>query len=133
MTGTVVPVDLNLAGDRSNTSGCEASDFAGFPAGSISLIQRGDCNFSVKALNAEAAGAGAVVIFNQGNSPGREGLIVGTLGGDGVVAIPVAGASFADGVALAQAGSTARVRVETVTVTSENILAESGGATRTTW
>ena len=30
-------------------------------------------------MNAEAAGAEAVIIFNQGNTPDREGLIVGTL------------------------------------------------------
>ena len=34
-------VDVNLAGDRASTSGCEAADFAGFPAGNIALIQRG--------------------------------------------------------------------------------------------
>ena len=81
VTGNVVPVDINLVPPRATTSGCEAADFAGFPAGAIALIQRGTCNFSVKALNAEAAGAGAVIIFNQGDTPLREGLIVGTLGG----------------------------------------------------
>ena len=54
-------------------------DFAGFPAGSIALVQRGGCTFAVKAHNAEAAGAEAVIIFNQGNTPDREALIVGTL------------------------------------------------------
>ena len=41
VTRRVVPVDINLSGDRQNTSGCEAADFAGFPAGSIALLQRG--------------------------------------------------------------------------------------------
>ena len=60
-----------------------------------------------------AAGAEAVIIFNQGNTPTREGLVVGTLfGGDGASTIPVVGATFADGAALAQAGSTARVVVD---------------------
>ena len=49
-------------------------------------------------MNAQAAGAEAVIIFNQGNSPDREALIVGTLG-DFDVNIPAVGASFADGVA----------------------------------
>jgi len=35
------------------------------PAGAIALIQRGTCNFTVKLANAEAAAAGAVVLFNQ--------------------------------------------------------------------
>jgi Zn-dependent M28 family amino/carboxypeptidase len=45
--------------------GCEAADFAGFPAGNIALIKRGTCNFIVKANNAIAAGASAVVIYNR--------------------------------------------------------------------
>ena len=61
-TSTCVP-------PRASTSGCEAADFAGFPAGNIALVQRGTCTFAVKALNAQAAGASAVIIFNQGNTP----------------------------------------------------------------
>jgi Zn-dependent M28 family amino/carboxypeptidase len=114
ITGPVIPVDINLVPPRASTSGCEAADFAGLdfsgPA-DIALIQRGTCTFAVKALNAQAAGAEAVVIFNQGNDPTREGLIVGTLAPD-VAEIPVVGASFADGVALAQPGSTALVDVD---------------------
>lgn len=36
-------------------SGCAASDFAGFPAGNIALVQRGTCTFGTKATNAAAA------------------------------------------------------------------------------
>jgi Zn-dependent M28 family amino/carboxypeptidase len=112
----VIPVDINLVPPRASTSGCEAvDDFDGLdfsgPA-DIALIQRGTCPFADKAINAEAAGAEAVIIFNQGDTPDREGLIVGTLGGLNIVAIPVIGASFADGVALSQAGSTALVDVD---------------------
>ena len=128
VTGSVIEVDINLVPARASTRGCEAADFAGLdfsgPA-DIALIQRGTCNFSVKALNAEAAGAEAVIIFNQGNDPGREGLIVGTLG-DAGVGIPVVGASFAAGVALSEPGSTAYVNVPpNETRTSHNVLAES--------
>ncbi len=45
--------------------GCNPEDFAGFPAGNIALIKRGTCNFIVKANNAIAAGASAVVIYNR--------------------------------------------------------------------
>lgn len=114
VTGAVTPVDINLAGNRFNTSGCEEADFAGFPAGNIALIQRGGCNFDVKALKAEAAGASAVVIFNQGDTPERMELFSGTLGG-AVVSIPVVAARFYDGAALAQPGSTARVMVPPLT------------------
>ena len=125
-TASVTAVDINLVPPRANSSGCEAADFAGFPAGNIALVQRGGCNFSVKALNAAAAGASAVIIFNQGDTPLREGLIVGTLGGTNVVNIPVVGASFADGSALAQPGSTAQVNVDAPqNITVYNVLAES--------
>lgn len=109
-------------------AGCEAADFAGFPAENIALIQRGTCTFAQKALNAQAAGAAAVIIFNQGNDPTREGLIVGTLGGPDVADIPVVGASFADGATLSQAGSTAQVRVDPPQEqTQYNVLAELPG------
>ena len=78
-TAAVTAVDVNLVPPRANTSGCEAADFAGFVAGNIALVQRGTCTFADKATNAQAAGASAVIIFNQGNDPTREGLIVGTL------------------------------------------------------
>jgi len=77
--GGVIPVDINLVGDRASSSGCEPADFAGLDfsgAADIALIQRGTCNFGTKARNAQNAGAEAVVIFNQGNTPEREGLIV---------------------------------------------------------
>jgi Zn-dependent M28 family amino/carboxypeptidase len=129
VTGNVIPVDINLIPPRASTSGCEAADFTGLDftgLSDIALIQRGTCTFAVKALNAEAAGAEAVIIFNQGNTPDREGLIIGTLGGPNVVAIPVVGGSFADGVALAQAGSTAHINVPPPqNVTVNNVIAES--------
>jgi Zn-dependent M28 family amino/carboxypeptidase len=116
VTGNVIPVDVVLDPPRDPvTSGCEATDFDGLDftgATDIALVQRGTCTFDVKARNAAAAGAEAVIIFNQGNSPDREGLIIGTLGGPSVVGIPVVGASFADGAALAAAGSTAHVQID---------------------
>ena len=90
VTAPVQVVDINLAGDRASTSGCEAGDFAGFPAGHIALIQRGTCTFRIKVDNAAAAGASAVIVFNQGNVvPGddRVGLFFGTLDPP-MVAIP---------------------------------------------
>jgi Zn-dependent M28 family amino/carboxypeptidase len=130
VTGRVIPVDINLVPPRASTSGCEPADFAGlnFTAqNDIALIQRGTCTFATKALNAQAAGAEAVIIFNQGDTPLREDLIVGTLA-PATVTIPVVGASFADGVALAQPGSTARVRVlPAQTRTDYNVIAELPG------
>src|SRR3954454_22168362 len=62
----------------SSSSGCTMTDFSGFPAGRIALIQRGSCNFGVKLQNAEAAGASGVIVFNEGN-PGRTGVFSGSL------------------------------------------------------
>ncbi|TML66699.1 MAG: M28 family peptidase, partial [Actinobacteria bacterium] len=86
-----------------STSGCTAGDFAGFVSGRIALIQRGGCNFGVKVLNAQAAGASGVVIFNEGN-PGRTDLLIGSLadaaGNSFIGTIPVAFTTFAVGQSL---------------------------------
>lgn len=129
-TALTQAVDLQLPPgpiEGSSTSGCEASDFAGFTPGNIAVIQRGTCNFVVKAQNAQTAGAAGVVIFNEGQ-PGRTETINGTLGGPGVT-IPVVGTSFDVGVELAAAGVTAGI---SVTATSEirdsqNVIAETRG------
>jgi Zn-dependent M28 family amino/carboxypeptidase len=134
--GPVIPVDINLTGDRASDSGCEPSDFDGLDfsgESDIALIQRGTCTFGTKARNAQLAGAEAVIIFNQGNTPDREALIVGnaTTLDDGTTVshdIPVVGASFADGVALAQPGSTAYVEVRPPEIrTDYNVIAELEG------
>ena len=78
----------------SSASGCQAGDFAGFVPGNIALIQRGTCTFSQKVANAQAAGATAAVIFNEGN-PGRTGVFAGSLSGG--ERIPVIFTSYAVG------------------------------------
>ncbi len=134
--GQVIPVDLALEPPRASTSGCEPSDFDGLdfsgPA-DIALIQRGTCFFSVKAVNAQAAGAEAVIIFNQGNSDTRLGLIVGNAsqlpdGSPSNLTIPVVGASFAQGEALSQEGSAAFINVDPPEeITQYNVIAELPG------
>ena len=126
VAASVTAVDVNLAPPRDPvTSGCEAADFAGFPAGNIALVQRGTCTFAAKAANAQAAGASAVIIFNQGNTPAREGLIIGTLA-PFVATIPVVGASFAQGVSLSQPGSQASITLAPPqNITQYNVIAES--------
>ncbi|MGY1722939.1 M28 family peptidase [Blastococcus sp. SYSU DS0533] len=139
LTGDVVPVDINLDGDRASSSGCEATDFDGVDlsgAADIALLQRGTCNFGDKVVNAENAGAEAVVIFNQGSAPDRMELIVAnaaTLGDGRTVehGIPVVGASFDQGVALAAEGATAFVEVLPAdTRTDYNVIAEVRGRDR---
>ena len=73
LTARVVPVHSTSA-----SSGCSASDFGGFPNGAIALMKRGDCPFTQKARNAEAAGAAAALIANDG-TPGRTAPLMATL------------------------------------------------------
>lgn len=62
------PPDLELVDDGtlSGSEGCNA--LVGFTPGRVAVIDRGSCEFGVKVLNAETAGAaGAIVINNQGD------------------------------------------------------------------
>jgi Zn-dependent M28 family amino/carboxypeptidase len=129
----LVAVDLVVPSPSENgsTSGCEHSDFAGFPRGAVALLQRGSCTFREKVANAIAAGAGAVVVFNDG-SAGRRGLFTGTLGAP-QVALPVLAASFDLGVELRNGirnGPTGRtVTLETDVIAerrkARNVIAET--------
>ena len=134
VTSSLVSVDLVIppgAEPSTSNSGCEAGDFAGFPAGSVALMQRGTCTFRTKVDNATAAGAGAAVIFNEGQ-PGRQETLAGTLAGPNAD-IPAVGISFALGEELANGvnnGDTGRVvHVKTTTHdefrSAENVLAET--------
>ena len=131
-TAPLTAVDLNLAGDRASTSGCEAGDFAGFTPGSIALIQRGTCSFRIKADNAAAAGAAGAIIFNQGNvvaGDDRLGLFGGTLDLP-QAAIPVVSTSFATGAELAGlSGVVMHVAVDAgvTPIESFNLLADTPG------
>jgi aminopeptidase Y len=105
------------------TPGCEAADFAGFPAGGIALISRGACAFAIKATNADAAGAVGVVIYNN-----IAGELNGTLGNTFTLDIGVTGISQAMGQQLAATpGLVLRLKTETLRgiATTYNVLAES--------
>ena len=127
--GALQAVDLLLPPTGGSTSGCEASDFAGFTAGNIALVQRGSCDFRVKVENAIAADAVGVIVFNEGNEPGRSDLFGGTLSTP-AVAIPVLTASFAFGVELNDqiaGGLTLRMKVDATNtpIDTENVIATS--------
>jgi Zn-dependent M28 family amino/carboxypeptidase len=130
VTAAVTAVDLQLGLGNASTSGCEAADFAGFPAGNIALIQRGTCTFELKAENAAAAGAVGAIIFNQGNTPDRTGLINGTLGNGNTSGIPVHDATYALGSTLAGIPGLTMQIVANVfrgPATTYNVLAETSG------
>jgi Zn-dependent M28 family amino/carboxypeptidase len=125
-SGLVVPVDLDLGLANASTSGCEIEDFVGFPPGSIALLQRGACFFRDKAENAAAAGAAAVIIFNQGNNSDRLGLINGGVTEAYQGGIPVLDATYALGVELS-AGVSVSLFANRFDqdVTSNTVIAES--------
>src|SRR5262245_51407473 len=122
----------------SSSSGCTAADFTGFVPGRIALVQRGACNFGVKVLNAKAAGASGVIIFNEGN-PTRTAVLSGSLldanNNPFVPDIPVAFTSFAIGQDLynqAQSGTLPHERIEVHVIVRPgaddyNVIAESKG------
>jgi Peptidase family M28/PA domain len=106
VTGEIQPaggIILPPTPTPTSSSGCTPDDFTGFTPGKIALIQRGSCNFGVKVLNAQDAGAIGVVIFNEGN-PGRTGLqginLVDANGATFAASIPVISVTFAVGEAL---------------------------------
>ena len=104
-----------LAVPAGSPLGCTAADFAGFPAGAVALIARGTCNASLKAQNAQAAGAAAVVIYN--NVPGDPPDF--SFGGGNPVTVPVYTTSQADGRRLAAAVAAGAV---TVTIDPDNTI-----------
>ncbi|HEU4451335.1 MAG TPA: M28 family metallopeptidase [Gaiellaceae bacterium] len=125
---------ITIPSPGGSTSGCSAADFAGFPAGAIALVQRGTCPFRQKAANADAAGAVAVVVFNEGDenpNDDRFGVIAGTLDPP-QMDIPVIGTSFAVGEELYNrltSGQAVTVRVavdaEVVTTATANVIADT--------
>jgi len=110
--------------------GCNAADFAGFPAGNIALVSRGAppgfpvaCTFALKATNAYNAGAVGVVIYNNIAGP-----LNGTLGNTFTLNIGVTSVTQAVGQQLAATpGLVLRLKTETLRgiATTYNVLAES--------
>lgn len=72
--------------------GCSADDFPAEVEGAIALVQRGECPFGDKSLLGHAAGAKAVIIYNN-----ESGELSGTLGEPFGDYAPVMGISKEDG------------------------------------
>lgn len=140
-TGTVTNAPVAVIGFVEPTNQASASaagcDDSQFPAGATSLagkvavIQRGTCDFAVKASLAQDHGAAGVIIFNEGtlNDPDRQGLINGTLGNSDTYTIPVLDATYAVGRHLVDNASTATVSISTNNRTdmlpTRNVIAET--------
>jgi PA domain/LVIVD repeat len=98
LSGNVVAVNDGVAapGGGTVTDGCEPFSV---PAGSIALVDRGFCGFVVKAANAQAAGASAILVAN--NAPG---LPITMGGADPAVTITGVMVSQADGATIRAGG-----------------------------
>ncbi|HKE17987.1 MAG TPA: M36 family metallopeptidase [Kofleriaceae bacterium] len=107
-SGDLVLVDDGAAPDGGTlTDGCEA--FTGV-TGAVAVVTRGLCTFELKAQNAVAAGAAAIVIVNS-DAEGPD--VLPPLGGDDrTIAIPIVGISNATGAALIEALGQGAVSVD---------------------
>ena len=125
LTARVVPVHLS-----SSSSGCSDSDFADFPRGAIALMKRGDCAFSEKSARAEAAGASAALLANDG-SPGRTAPLAATLFTSVTIpAVVISSAVAAELASLAQISPVQvhlALSVRTTTARAANVVAELPG------
>ena len=59
VSGAIVVVDDDVG---TTSDGCEPFTL---PAGAIPLVDRGNCNFTVKVKNGQDAGAGTVIVANN--------------------------------------------------------------------
>ena len=138
VTAEAVVVDFTEPTTQASasSSGCEVSDYAGLDVtDKVVLLQRGTCDFGLKAEIADSQGAAAAVIFNEGTigAADRNDVLIPTLAGYDVT-IPVVGTDYATGrslVDLANAGSvTLRVKVDgfiNENVETNNVIAETPG------
>jgi Zn-dependent M28 family amino/carboxypeptidase len=122
-----------LAIPTGDSRGCVTNDWTGFPSGSIALVERGTpagytnpatlnaCTFRVKAENAAAAGAVAVIIYNN-----IAGVLNGTLGQTSTTGVP--GLSSIPAVGILQSlGQSLRSQVQSGPVTMHVMTDTSGG------
>ncbi|MGH3103486.1 MAG: S8 family serine peptidase [Gaiellaceae bacterium] len=90
------PKSGSLPMARTGTASSAADACAALPAGSLAgkaaLIRRGTCGFYNKALNAQIAGAAAVVLYNN-----AIGFVSPTVAGAPAITIPVVMAGKSDG------------------------------------
>jgi Zn-dependent M28 family amino/carboxypeptidase len=92
----VVPTnDIQIPSTGGSTSGCEAGDYPAAVNGAIALIQRGTCPFVQKLSAAQDANAAGVILFNEGDTPGRMNALFRS--GPADLGIPAVHSSYAVG------------------------------------
>ncbi|KAH8599269.1 putative leucine aminopeptidase 2 [Bisporella sp. PMI_857] len=112
ITGSIVAVPNN---------GCAVADYLDL-TGKVALISRGVCTFNFKSTTAQAAGAVAVLIYNN-----QDGFLdSATLGSPGDY-VPTVGILKTDGLALVSSLGTANVKIAYFDITTWNVLAQTKG------
>lgn len=124
----VLPVDDNYGDNAGGELGCSTDDFEETAKDAIVLVQRGECAFSEKVVNASEKGAAGVIVYNN-----EEGDLNGTLGerfegsAPAVSVDQATGDSLRDKLTAEDADVKASLTLETEFLESEtwNILAET--------
>ncbi|MCB9275017.1 MAG: T9SS type A sorting domain-containing protein [Lewinellaceae bacterium] len=96
-------------GSANPNQGCNAAVNGAELAGKIALIDRGSCEFGIKCLNAEQAGAIAAIVFN--NAAGAGAIVMGAGVNGGAVTIPCVMLSYEDGQAIRAALANGAVNI----------------------
>ena len=118
-------LDLDPATAASNTSGCQAADYAGMPQGAIVLLQYSEaCTLGTKFFGAQQLGASAIVFFDV---EGPIWINVTGLSIPSVASTWDTAVALADGVEQGSTGLTARLKVDwrPGTYPTSNVIAET--------
>ncbi|MEO6350118.1 MAG: M20/M25/M40 family metallo-hydrolase [Candidatus Limnocylindrales bacterium] len=130
--GNVGGVLEEVGRTNTNTTGCQADEWDDFTAGHIAVVPGGGCFYRDKLLNAQNAGALAVIApyVAWGSGQTRRPTLIDP----GVITIPAIVVGQEPALALfaaAEAGESARLVVDTVSqqMSIDNVIAELPGAT----
>jgi Zn-dependent M28 family amino/carboxypeptidase len=112
-----------------DTPACEKAALDPVEDGEIVLVARGTCTFRRKAINARAAGAGALVVVDR--EARGDGPVSATLGRPNGVEIPVLVISADAAARLARSDAPIHLKVDTESEQREtrNVIAETRGTT----
>lgn len=118
----VITGDLALAEDSATdiTDACTALVNPAEITGKIAVVRRGSCNFTVKVLNAQNAGAIAVIVVNN-----EDGANVSMSGAEAAINIPAVFIDMATGEAMIAQMASSTVNV-TITDPYKQLLAQDG-------
>lgn len=112
VSAPVEPVSFDLHAEDHTGAGCSSDDFSDFPTGSIALLRPGPCYYRDQVVNAQEAGAAAVVLafpeFTRATGVLRPTLLSGA-----GIEIPALAATDGTGVELARSQTRLRIMART--------------------